>query len=86
MSNVWPLCRWALKLSVESNAAKGLGRAFIAVEIKVVDGADRVHTRALELSLSQFQNLQVLFPFHSPISVLVVLTLFFNVYSSRGLT
>lgn len=48
--------KWALKLSVESNTAKNLGRAFIAVELKVVDGADCVHTKAFELSLFQFQS------------------------------
>jgi len=48
--------KWALKLSVESSTAKNLGRAFIAVELKVADGADQIHTRAFEVSLFQFQN------------------------------
>eukprot|EP00038_Savillea_parva_P009478 m.183799 g.183799 ORF g.183799 m.183799 type:complete len:204 (+) comp15942_c0_seq1:149-760(+) len=48
--------KWALKLSVDSDSAKNLGRAFIAVELRIVDGADCMHTKSFELSLFQFQN------------------------------
>eukprot|EP00035_Acanthoeca_spectabilis_P034171 m.27518 g.27518 ORF g.27518 m.27518 type:complete len:204 (+) comp6440_c0_seq1:55-666(+) len=48
--------KWALKMSVECNTAKNLNRAFIAVDLKVADGADCVHTKSFEMSLFHFQN------------------------------
>eukprot|EP00041_Stephanoeca_diplocostata_P030731 m.937279 g.937279 ORF g.937279 m.937279 type:complete len:202 (+) comp23814_c0_seq4:81-686(+) len=48
--------RWKLAISVESSAARNLGRAFVALEMKVSDNSNRIKTHSFELSLYQFQN------------------------------
>lgn len=47
---------WKLGLSTESSLVKGLGRAFVAVEIKVVDSGANIVVHSFEMSLPQFQK------------------------------
>lgn len=43
-------------MSVESSSARNLGRAFVALEMKVADNGNQIKTHSFELSLFQFQN------------------------------
>eukprot|EP00729_Bicosta_minor_P021919 gene21919-24859_t len=47
---------WKLGLSTESSIVKGLGRAFVAVEVKVVDSGANIQVHSFDMTLAQFQN------------------------------
>ena len=47
---------WKLGLSTESSIVKGLGRAFVAVEVKVVDSGANIQVHSFDMTLAQLQN------------------------------